>query len=116
VPYDPGFDRTVAHSSTLYFGASLRALEVLAREKGYQLVGSNSAGTNAFFVRRDVLGDVAGVDSADAWRETKVRQARDASGGLTYVSGLAAQLELIAEMPVLDIESGETQTVRRAMR
>lgn len=41
-----------------YFGASLLAFEGLATEKGYSLVGCSFAGTNAFFVRNDLLGDM----------------------------------------------------------
>lgn len=37
-----------------YFGASLKALENLGRKKGYQLVGTNLTGVNAFFVRADL--------------------------------------------------------------
>ncbi|MGE5177453.1 MAG: hypothetical protein ACM3JJ_13905 [Hyphomicrobiales bacterium] len=39
------------------FGASLKALERLGRERGYALVGCDLAGTNAFFVREDLAGD-----------------------------------------------------------
>lgn len=38
-----------------YFGASLEALTRLARRKGASLVGCDSSGTNAFFVRDDCL-------------------------------------------------------------
>ncbi len=34
-----------------YFGASLKAFEEMFSEKGYQLVGTNYAGTTAFFVK-----------------------------------------------------------------
>jgi len=39
------------------FGASLKALERLGREKGYQLVGTDLCGINAFFVRQDLAKD-----------------------------------------------------------
>lgn len=39
-------------------GASLKALELLGREKGYQLVGTNVTGVNAFFVRQDLAADL----------------------------------------------------------
>lgn len=39
------------------FGASLKALENLGRERGYALVGCDIAGTDAFFVRDDLVGD-----------------------------------------------------------
>lgn len=40
-----------------YAGASLKALELLLSEKGYQLVGCNIVGSNAFFVRKDLVRD-----------------------------------------------------------
>lgn len=52
IAYDPTFNW--AH--TAYFGASLRALELLAVSKGYVLVGCDSSGTNAFFVDRPLAG------------------------------------------------------------
>jgi len=53
IPYDESFDRTKAHPSRLYYGASLKALCKLGTEKGYAFVGCNSNGVNAFFVRTD---------------------------------------------------------------
>jgi hypothetical protein len=53
VPYDP----MRVSNRTNYFGASLKALEELGRQKGYCLVGCNYVGTTAFFVRQDVAGD-----------------------------------------------------------
>lgn len=38
-------------------GASLKSLELLGRTKGYQLVGTNITGANAFFVREDLAKD-----------------------------------------------------------
>jgi hypothetical protein len=40
-----------------YMGASLAALDDLARSKGYSLVGTNLTGANAFFVRNDLIED-----------------------------------------------------------
>jgi len=42
---------------TDYFGASLAALTTLGSEKGYELVGCNITGSNAFFVRQDLVAD-----------------------------------------------------------
>ena len=39
-------------------GASLKAFEKLGRSLGYRLVGTNISGVNAFFVRRDLAGDL----------------------------------------------------------
>jgi len=38
-------------------GVSLKALEVMLGRRGYALVGCSVAGVNAFFVRKDLLGD-----------------------------------------------------------
>lgn len=46
------------NASGSYSGASLQALEMLGREKGYDLVGCNFTGSNAFFVRNDLTGDL----------------------------------------------------------
>lgn len=66
VPYDPHFDRAAAHPSRIYFGASLQALRVLARRKGYEFVGCNSFGVNAFFVRSDLMTDELAQLAANA--------------------------------------------------
>jgi hypothetical protein len=52
--YDPEFDARAAHPSGWYHGASLTALTSLATRRGYELVGCDSAGVNAFFVRADL--------------------------------------------------------------
>lgn len=52
VAYDPAR----SWNRTNYFGASLKSLELLGRRLGYALVGCGLAGTNAFFVREDLLG------------------------------------------------------------
>ena len=40
-----------------FFGASLSRFNALAQEKGYTLVCCDITGTNAFFVRNDLVGD-----------------------------------------------------------
>ncbi len=42
---------------TSHFGASLKSFELLGREKGYCLVGSNFTGVNTFLVREDLVKD-----------------------------------------------------------
>ena len=53
VPYD----EAGCWNGTNYFGVSLSALAILGSKKGYELVGCSLSGVNAFFVRRDLLGD-----------------------------------------------------------
>ena len=106
VPYDALFDRTRAHFSNLYFGASLPALSRLADRKGYQLVGSNSAGNNAYFVRRDLASGLPAPSVAEAYVGSKYRESRDEAGNLTYVGG-RDRVDQIEHLSVLDLEREE---------
>jgi len=45
-------------NGTSNFGASLKAFEILGRRLGYELVGCDFIGVNAFFVRSDLVGDL----------------------------------------------------------
>jgi hypothetical protein len=58
-----------ALADRVYCGASLTALVRLGTEKGYVLVGCDSSGVNAFFVRRDCLTDPLSERKPEsAWR------------------------------------------------
>ena len=107
VPYQEDFNREQAHYSHLYYGASLGALEHLGRKKGYLLLGSNIWGHNAFFVRADIAGEFREQRLEDAYVASKFRESRDLSGKMTYVRG-ADRVKLIADMPVLQVVTGET--------
>lgn len=103
VPYDKAFNRARAHSSHLYWGASLKALVELGNRKGYAFVGSNNAGNNAFFVRRDRLNGQRELTAAEGYVESQFRESRDDAGNLTFLSG-AARLQKIIDMPIYDVE------------
>lgn len=103
VPYDAEFVRTRAHFSNIYFGASLAALCSLADRKGYSFVGSNSVGTNAFFVRKDLTKGLRTFTAAEGYIESKLRESRDTAGALSYATG-DERLQLIADLPVHDVE------------
>jgi hypothetical protein len=51
-----------------YSGASIAAIEKLARRKGYRLVLCEESGINAFFLRDDVAPAVRGLTPAQAYR------------------------------------------------
>ena len=115
VPYDPGFDRTRAHSSNLYWGASLAAMCLAADKKGYAFVGSNSAGNNAFFVRRDVLGAMTAITPGEGWVDARFRESRDRQGNLTYIGPREDRIAVIADQPLVDVASGAMTTVGRCL-
>ena len=106
--------RSSAHYSNLYYGASLPALCQLAARKGYDFVGSNSTGSNAFFVRNDLQHSLRTFSAAEGYIESKVRESRSESGELTFLSG-AERLQLIREMPVHDMEMDRIVPIKDIM-
>lgn len=107
IPYDKSFVRSRAHYSSLYWGASLAALDRLARSKGYVCVGSNSAGNNVFFVRQDFAGMLRAVSPAQAYVRARFRESRDADGALTFAA-FEDRLKLIRDLPVYHLDRLQT--------
>jgi hypothetical protein len=92
-----------ARTTRIYFGASLAALDRLGRQKGYRLVGSNSAGNNAFFVREELAAGLPAPAVADAYVGSRYRESRDEAGNLTYLAG-PDRRRAIADLQVWDLE------------
>lgn len=110
VPYDRTFSRTNAHYSNLYFGASLRAFHQLSAAKGYAFIGCNSAGINAYFVRRDKLnGVVREISLTEGYVLSKARESRDREGRLTHLTG-SERITAIRGLPVYNVD---TQQIER---
>jgi hypothetical protein len=105
VPYDPQFRRYAAHHSGLYAGASLKALWVLAQQKGYAFIGSNSAGNNAYFVREDKASGLRPLTVAEGFVESRFRESKDEKGQPSFLGG-RDRLKAIQGLPVYDIEAG----------
>jgi hypothetical protein len=111
-PYDPHFSRTRAHSSNLYFGASIAALCSLAAKKGYRFVGTTSAGNDAFFVREDYASRF--VDSSlkrIRSLPSRFRESRDERGMNSYIGGLE-RLRQVSALPVINVETGSVMALR----
>ncbi|KKT98221.1 MAG: hypothetical protein UX35_C0003G0074 [Microgenomates group bacterium GW2011_GWA1_46_15] len=111
VPYKSDFDRIQEHYSGLYFGSSLHALCILAKKKGYQFVGSNSAGVNAFFVRNDVIGNLPKLTAKQGYVKSSYRDSRDSSGNFTYMNSHGERLMLIANQKIFDVQKGKLTTI-----
>ncbi|MDR1223795.1 MAG: hypothetical protein LBL07_13100 [Tannerella sp.] len=109
VPYDKYFNRTKAHYSNLFFGASLAALVHLATQKGYELVACCDAGTNAFFVQKDLLNDkIRKLSVSEAYKEDKCRQSRDKRYRLSFLSG-NERLSAIKGLDVVNVLTGKIE-------
>jgi hypothetical protein len=111
IPYDPTFVRSVAHHSNLYYGASIRALITLGEEEGYQLIGSNRNGVNAFFIRSDLAHYVNDAIKCKDPRPSMIRESRDASGTMTFLGGLD-RARLIQDLNVIDISTMQLRPLR----
>jgi hypothetical protein len=111
VPYAADFRRRQAHSSNLYWGASVRALCLLADRKGYVFVGCNSNGNNAYFVKRALAANVREVTPEDGYVLSRFRESRDETGRLTFKRG-EERFAAIADMPVMDLDRGSIVPLR----
>lgn len=104
VPYRPDFQRTRAHHSNLYWGASLPAFRQWATRSGYSFIGTNDAGNNAFFVRNDVMtGTLNRLAISALPARSHFRESRDSEGRMTYLPLADARLA-IAGLPVVDLD------------
>ena len=107
IPYNPDFYRTRAHFSNLYFGASLPAVVILGNKKGYDFVGSNSAGSNAFFVKKELSAKFKTYSAKGGFKEFGFRQSRDIRGHLTYLNKKESE-QILEDMTVINFETGKT--------
>ena len=107
VPYNPYFERLKGHHSGQYFGASVAALRHLGEKKGYEFLGTNSRGVNAFFVRKDLADNILPYIEDRRAYPSFHRDSRSKQGSLTFLAGLD-RFEAIREMPVVDVTTGAT--------
>jgi len=103
VPYDPNFVKYQKHSSIIYYGASLKALYLVAKEKGYQFIGCNSKGNNAYFVRNDKMP--AGIKPKTVEEGYVLSKFREA-----YLDGYRPigkeRIKQIEGLDIFDVETG----------
>jgi hypothetical protein len=103
VPYDARFFRTTAHHSNIYYGASLAALCILGKRKGYSFVGCNTAGNNAFFVGSDLKpAGLPELTPAKGFVQLQFRESRDAEGKLALLTG-DQECALLETLPLTEV-------------
>jgi hypothetical protein len=109
-PYRHDFDRSKAHFSCLFFGASLMALIHLGKELGYTFVGTNSAGGNAFFILNEFALNIQDRISGFWAYPSLSREGRDESGELNYLTG-PKRAEFIKNLKVENLTTGDLVTI-----
>ena len=104
VPYKENFVRNKEHFSELYFGASLAAFCNLADQKGYDFIGTSSAGVNAYFVRKDLSSPFKKLKESASFNESDNRDS--IKGNLTFLRH-HERLEIIKNKFVFDLEANK---------
>ena len=104
IPYKSDFVRSKEHYSELYFGASLAAFCHLAEQKGYDFVGTTSAGVNAYFVRKDLSAPFKKFTSQEGFNESDNRDSKNEKGKLTFLKH-QDRLKVIENQNVFNIET-----------
>jgi hypothetical protein len=115
IPPDNSFTRSKAHHSNLFYGASLAALDDLASQKGYDLVGVNSAGNNAFFVRRGIGSPFPRKQVQEVFVQAAFREARDEQGALTFANGTQRR-QAIQDCAAYDLGTQSIRPLRDVWR
>jgi hypothetical protein len=113
VPRNDEFDRHQSHYSGLYYGASLKAFIELLSIKGFNFIGTNRVGNNAFFVQNKFLErfDFDVTTDYEKYVDWRIRESRDTTGALTFLSG-RERLELISNLPLLDLKTNRVSTIK----
>lgn len=74
IPYKSDFYRVDEDKTFQYWGASLKALCHLGNEKGYLFIGCNSNGNNAYFIRKDKLGNLKSLTVSEGFVDASFRE------------------------------------------
>lgn len=114
VPYDKNFNRTKKHHSNVFFGASLPALCLLAEEKGYDFVGCNSVGNDAFFVRKDLSSPFRVYNFREGYI-ARHRKSRDIKGNEICMDRKDLLKEMF-DMEIFDIKSKKHVLIKELFR
>ena len=105
IPYNEQFERGHAHPSNRYFGASLKALCLLAKQKGYVFVGCGTSGVNAFFVRADKKpAHIKELTPAEGYIAGSIAESFDDQGRFAKLS-LEEEKRLLQSLPLVTVDN-----------
>jgi hypothetical protein len=111
VPYKSDFYRKKEHYSEMYFGASLAAFCHLAEKKGYDFIGTTSAGVNAYFVRKDLSAPFKKFTSEKGYNQSANRDSKSKDGKLLFLRHFE-RLKFIEELSIYDIETEQIVKIK----
>tara|TARA_B100000959_G_scaffold200151_1_gene209447 strand:- start:287 stop:1198 length:912 start_codon:yes stop_codon:yes gene_type:complete len=106
VPYDKNFNRTKFHYSNLAFGASIQAFIKVSQKKGYEFIGTNSNGVNAYFIKKNHYKFIKSKIKHRGIFTSKTRESRDRNYNKTFLKD-DKRLKKIKNVKVYDIEKNK---------
>ena len=110
VPYKKHFFRSKEHYSNLYYGASISAFKNLMKVNNYSLIGTNSAGNNAFFLKKDLWKKIDKLVTKKKIFSSKFRESRNSSGNLTFLDKKKS-ISLIKKKFIIDLKSNTKKRI-----
>ena len=110
VPYKKNFIRSKEHYSNLYYGASIQAFINVMKIKNYHLLGTNSAGNNAFFIKRNLWRKASMLITEKKIFESKFRESRNINGNLTFLDKKKS-LKLIKNKLMIDLKNNKKKKI-----
>ena len=111
VPYDKNFDRTKKHFSNLYYGASINAFIDLMKSRNYFLLGTNTSGNNAFFMKNIFSRDINKILKEKKIYMSKYRESRDKKGRPTYLDKKRS-LHIIGNNMLVDLNDNKKKKIK----
>ena len=110
VPYKASFDRFKEHYSGNYQGCSLKAINLLAEKKGYSLVSIDKSGTNAFFLRNDLLNKkVKKININKSYFRYGIKYNFDKNGKLIISRDFNERVNSIVGMKILNLDTNKIE-------
>ena len=110
VPYKKNFIRSEEHYSNLFYGASIKAFIDMMKKKNYFLIGTNSAGNNAFFIEKKLWNKARKLIIEKKVFVSKFRESRNAKGKLNFLDKKKC-LEVIKNKHMIDLKDNRKKRI-----
>ena len=110
VPYKKNFIRSEEHYSNLFYGASIKAFIDMMKKKNYFLIGTNSAGNNAFFIEKKLWNKARKLIIEKKVFVSKFRESRNAKGKLNFLDKKKC-LEAIKNKHMIDLKDNRKKRI-----
>lgn len=108
IPYKADFFRLDSDPTSTYWGVSLAALCFLGDKKGYDFIGTNSNGNNAYFVRKDKRGSFKKLTAAEGYNKASFRETM---GKNNEVISIRERLNTIKDMLMYNVQENVVEKI-----